>query len=53
MRKPYPSDLTDAQGFGSWTDDGVEANIRTLSAMGREVSPSLWDRSILDEIHAG
>lgn len=45
------SDLTDARGFGWWTDEGVEANIRTLSAMGREVRPDLWDRSILEEIH--
>lgn len=45
------SDLTDAQGFGWWTDEGVEATIRTLAAMGRDVGPDLWDRSILEDIH--
>lgn len=47
------SELTDAQGFGSWTDEAVEQNIRTLALLGREVTPDLWDRSILDEIHGG
>ena len=47
------SDLTAAQGFGSWTDETVEANIRTLALLGRTVTPELWDRSILDEVHAG
>lgn len=45
------SDLTDAQGFGAWTDDTVAANIRTLALLGRTVTPDLWDRSILDEVH--
>ncbi|SNR45065.1 ABC transporter substrate-binding protein [Paracoccus sediminis] len=45
------SDLTDAQGFGSWTDEAVQANIRTLALLGRSVTPELWDRSILDEVH--
>lgn len=47
------SDLTDAHGFGWWSDESVEANIRTLAALGRQVTPELWDRSILEEIHAG
>ncbi|MFN3276700.1 MAG: ABC transporter substrate-binding protein [Paracoccus sp. (in: a-proteobacteria)] len=47
------SDLTDAHGFGWWTDATVADNIRTLSLLGREVTPDLWDRSILDEIHGG
>lgn len=47
------SDLTAAQGFGSWTDETVEQNIRTLGLLGRTVTPDLWDRSILDEVHAG
>lgn len=47
------SDLTDAKGFGSWTDETVEANIRTLALLGRKVTPDLWDRSVLDEVHAG
>lgn len=47
------SELTDAQGFGSWTDEAVEQNIRTLALLGREVTPDLWDRTILDEIHGG
>ncbi len=45
------SDLTDANGFGWWTDDAVQANIATLALLGRTVTPDLWDRSILDEIH--
>jgi ABC-type nitrate/sulfonate/bicarbonate transport system substrate-binding protein len=45
------SDLTDAQGFGAWTDETVAANIRTLALLGRTVTPDLWDRSILDEVH--
>lgn len=47
------SDLTAAQGFGSWTGETVEQNIRTLALLGRTVTPDLWDRSILDEVHAG
>ena len=46
------SDLTDANGFGWWSDESVEATIRTLSLMGRTVTPDLWDRSILEDIHA-
>ena len=45
------SDLTAAKGFGSWTDATVAANIATLALLGRTVTPDLWDRSILDEIH--
>jgi NitT/TauT family transport system substrate-binding protein len=45
------SDLTDAEGFGAWTDETVAANIRTLALLGRTVTPDLWDRSILDEVH--
>ncbi|MCF3972773.1 ABC transporter substrate-binding protein [Paracoccus salsus] len=47
------SDLTDAKGFGWWSDDSVEANIRTLALLDRTVTPDLWDRSILEEVHAG
>lgn len=47
------SDLTDARGFGWWSDESVQANIRTLALLGRKVAPSLWDRSILEDIHAG
>jgi len=46
------SDLTDAQGFGWWTDDAVAANIETLALLGRTVTPDLWDRSVLEEVHA-
>ena len=46
------SDLTDANGFGWWTDDTVAANIETLALLGRQVTPDLWDRSILEEVHA-
>ncbi|XDB00247.1 ABC transporter substrate-binding protein [Sulfitobacter sp. LCG007] len=45
------SALTDEKGFGWWTDETVEANIGTLALLGREVTPDLWDRSILEEIH--
>jgi NitT/TauT family transport system substrate-binding protein len=45
------SDLTDEHGFGWWTDETVAANIETLALLGRDVSPDLWDRSILEEVH--
>lgn len=45
------SDLTDANGFGWWTDDTVAANIETLALLDRAVTPDLWDRSILEEVH--
>ena len=45
------SDLTDANGFGWWTEDDVAANIETLALLGRTVTPDLWDRSILEEVH--
>ena len=47
------SELTDANGFGWWTDETVAANVETLALLGRQVSPDLWDRSILEEVHAG
>ncbi|MEF9605705.1 ABC transporter substrate-binding protein, partial [Paracoccus sp. PXZ] len=47
------SDLTERHGFGWWSDEAVEANIRTLALLGREVTPALWDRSILEAVHAG
>lgn len=45
------SDLTDTNGFGWWTEDTVAANIETLALLGRTVTPDLWDRSILEEVH--
>lgn len=45
------SDLTDAQGFGWFTDDTVARNIETLALLGMPVEPALWDRSILEEVH--
>jgi NitT/TauT family transport system substrate-binding protein len=45
------SDLTDRFGFGWWTDETVAANIETLALLRRDVSPDLWDRSILEEVH--
>jgi hypothetical protein len=45
------SDLTDQFGFGWWTDETVAANIETLALLGRTVTPDLWDRSILEEVH--
>src|SRR5690606_29099861 len=43
--------LTDEFGFGWWTDETVAENIETLALLGRDVSPDLWDRSILEEIY--
>ncbi|MDF0598482.1 ABC transporter substrate-binding protein [Psychromarinibacter halotolerans] len=45
------SDLTEAEGFGWFTDDTVAANVETLDLLGTPVSPDLWDRSILEEVH--
>jgi ABC-type nitrate/sulfonate/bicarbonate transport system substrate-binding protein len=47
------SDLTDANGFGWWTEETVAANIETLALLGRKITPDLWDRSILEEVHGG
>ncbi len=47
------SDLTEANGFGWWTDETVAANIETLALLGRTVTPDLWDRSVLEEVHGG
>lgn len=47
------SDLTDTNGFGWWSDDTVAANIETLALLGRDVTPELWDRSILEDVYAG
>jgi NitT/TauT family transport system substrate-binding protein len=46
------SALTDANGFGWWSDETVAANIETLALLGRSVTPDLWDRSILEEVYA-
>lgn len=43
--------LTQAQGFGWFTDDTVAANIETLALLGRDVSADLWDRSLLEEVY--
>lgn len=45
------SDLTDAQGFGWFTDETVARNIETLALLDMPVEPELWDRSILEEVH--
>lgn len=45
------TDLTDTQGFGWFTDETVAANIETLALLGQDVSASLWDRSLLEEVH--
>ena len=45
------SELTDTHGFGWWTDEAVAENIATLALLGRTVTPDLWDRSILEEVH--
>ncbi|ANT63775.1 twin-arginine translocation pathway signal protein (plasmid) [Salipiger sp. CCB-MM3] len=45
------SDLTEAEGFGWFTEETVAANVETLELLGKPVSPDLWDRSILEEVH--
>lgn len=45
------SELTDANGFGWWTDEAVQQNIETLGLLGRSVNADLWDRSILEEVY--
>ncbi|MEM0947959.1 MAG: ABC transporter substrate-binding protein [Pseudomonadota bacterium] len=45
------SDLTAEHGFGWFTEDTVAANIETLALLGRTVTPDLWDRSLLEEVH--
>ncbi|WP_102108765.1 ABC transporter substrate-binding protein [Oceaniglobus roseus] len=47
------TDLTEQNGFGWFTDETVAANVETLALLGRQVSPDLWDRSILEEVHGG
>lgn len=47
------SDLTDARGFGWFTDETVANNIETLALLGRDVSADLWDRSVLEEALVG
>ena len=44
---------TDANGFLWFTDESVQDNIRTLAALGVDVTADLWDRSLLEEIYAG
>jgi hypothetical protein len=46
------SEDTDANGFLWFTDESVENNVATLAELGVEVSPELWDRSLLEEIFA-
>ncbi|MEO3999933.1 ABC transporter substrate-binding protein [Mesorhizobium sp. CAU 1732] len=46
------SDLTEEHGFGWFTDDTVAQNIETLKLLGRDVTPDLWDRSLLEEAYA-
>ncbi len=43
------SELTDAEGFGWFTDETVAQNIETLALLGRDVTADLWDRSVLEE----
>ena len=45
------SELTDANGFGWFTEDTVAQNIETLALLDRTVTPDLWDRSILEDVH--
>jgi len=45
------SELTQSNGFGWFTDETVAANIETLALLDRSVDASLWDRSLLEEVH--
>ena len=45
------SDLTAENGFGWFTDETVAANIETLALLGQDVPATLWDRSLLEEVH--
>lgn len=45
------SELTDANGFGWFTDETVAQNIETLALLDRTVTAGLWDRSILEDVH--
>jgi ABC-type nitrate/sulfonate/bicarbonate transport system substrate-binding protein len=47
------SELTEANGFGWFTEETVAQNIETLALLGRQVTPDLWDRSILEDVHGG
>ncbi len=47
------SPLTEEHGFGWFTEETVQKNIETLALLGRNITPSLWDRSILDELYGG
>ena len=56
LRRQLPlmfSEDTDRHGFGWFSDDSIQANIRTLALLDRKVTADLWDRSILDAVHAG
>lgn len=46
------SAITDEFGFGWFTDETVAQNVETLGLLGRSVTADLWDRSILEEVHA-
>jgi len=46
------SDLTDANGWGWWTEDTVAANVETHGLFGIPSTPDLWDRSVLEEAYA-
>jgi NitT/TauT family transport system substrate-binding protein len=45
------SELTAENGFGWFTEETVAANVETLALLGHDVTPELWDRSILEEVH--
>lgn len=45
------SELTEANGFGWFTEETIAQNVETLALLGRDVSADLWDRSLLEEVH--
>ena len=43
------SDLTEEHGFGWFTEETIAANVETLALLGRDVTPQMWDRTLLEE----
>ena len=47
------SPLTDTKGFGWFTDEQVDENLKLFTILGIEgTTEQLWDRSILEEVYA-
>lgn len=47
------SEVTDTKGFGWFTDEQVDENLKLFTILGIEgTTEQLWDRSILEEVYA-